>query len=618
MTAEQNDAARSDAAAATATVAASQAAVDQARLNLQYATIRAPISGRTGQPPGARGQPGSLDRLRTPLVTINQIQPILVRFAVPAANLPRDPAVPRQPDRGHRVARPAAASTSEGTLAFVDNAVDTTTGTILLKGSFPNTDGALWPGEFVNVRLRLFVDQNALVVPASAVVSGQQGSFVFVIQPDSSAATRPVKVDRTAGDIAIVSGEVKPGDRVVTDGQLRLRQGVQGANQGPGRQRPGGGVMNFTGLFIRRPVMTTLVMAGILIFGLVAYRQLPVSDLPAVDYPTISVSANLLGREPRDHGVVGGDAAGEAVLDHPRHRRDDVDQRPGEHPDLAAVRPEPQHRRGRAGRAGRHLAGAAPAAAGHAAAELPEGGPVVVADRVLRAHGRTRCRCRSSTSTPRRSWPSGSRPWTAWRRCRCTARRSTRCASSSTRSSSRRGASGSTRWPTAVQNGNVNLPTGILWGTDKAYAVESQGQLTDAAGFAALVVAYRDGAPVRLGDLGHVIDSVQDTKQASWFNGAARHRARHPAAAGHQHGRGGRAGQGRGRAAPAPAPGLGGDGHALRPLGDGQGVGGGREVHALPRALPGGDGDLPLPPERPGDDHPRAWRCRCRWWAPSR
>ncbi len=83
----------------------------------------------------------------------------------------------------------------------------------------------LWPGEFVNVRLRLFVDQNALVVPASAVVSGQQGSFVFVIQPDSSAVTRPVKVDRTAGDISIVSGDVKAGDRVVTDGQLRLRQG---------------------------------------------------------------------------------------------------------------------------------------------------------------------------------------------------------------------------------------------------------------------------------------------------------------------------------------------------------------------------------------------------------
>jgi multidrug efflux system membrane fusion protein len=114
---------------------------------------------------------------------------------------------------------------STGTLSFVDNAVDTTTGTIMLKASFPNTDGALWPGEFVNVRLQLYVDENALTVPARAVVAGQQGSYVFVIQPDSSAATRPVKVDRTTGDIAIVTGELKPGDRVVTDGQLRLRQG---------------------------------------------------------------------------------------------------------------------------------------------------------------------------------------------------------------------------------------------------------------------------------------------------------------------------------------------------------------------------------------------------------
>ena len=223
VTAEQNDAARSGAAAATATVSASQAAVDQARLNLQYATIRAPISGRTGS---LRVREGNLVRASdtAPLVTINQIQPILVRFAVPASNLG---AIQRyRNDKITVFASPTGGGNgSEGALAFVDNAVDTTTGTILLKGSFPNTDGALWPGEFVNVRLRLFVDPSALVVPASAVVSGQQGSFVFVIQPDSSATTRKVKVERTAGDVSIVSGEVKPGDRVVTDGQLRLRQG---------------------------------------------------------------------------------------------------------------------------------------------------------------------------------------------------------------------------------------------------------------------------------------------------------------------------------------------------------------------------------------------------------
>lgn len=225
VTAQQNDAARTTAAASSATVASSQAAVDQARLNLQYATIRAPIAGRTGS---LRVREGNLVRATDtePLVTINQIQPILARFAVPAANLPAI-----QKYRGQQIeviADPiGGGSPSEGTLDFVDNAVDTATGTILLKARFPNTDGALWPGAFVNVRLRLYVDQDALVVPATAVVAGQQGTFVFVVQPDSSAATRTVKVDRTAGDVVIVSGQVQPGDRVVTDGQLRLRQGVK-------------------------------------------------------------------------------------------------------------------------------------------------------------------------------------------------------------------------------------------------------------------------------------------------------------------------------------------------------------------------------------------------------
>lgn len=225
VTAQQFEQARTAAAAARATLAASQADVDEARLNLQYATIRAPIAGRTGS---LRVREGNLVRAADaqPLVTINQIRPILVRFAVPAAHLP----LIQQHRDGEVVVRAgpvAGGPTSEGTLSFVDNAVDTTTGTILLKGTFPNTEGALWPGEFVNVRLQLYVDKDALTVPARAVVAGQEGSFVFVIQPDSSAVTKPVTVDRTTGDFAIVTGELKAGDRVVTDGQLRLRQGAK-------------------------------------------------------------------------------------------------------------------------------------------------------------------------------------------------------------------------------------------------------------------------------------------------------------------------------------------------------------------------------------------------------
>jgi multidrug efflux system membrane fusion protein len=223
VTEQQYQQVRTNAAATQATLAGSRAAVDQARLNLQYATIRAPITGRTGS---LLVREGNLLRFNTaqPLVTINQLRPILVRFAVPAPNLPllqehrdKDLVVRAEPTGG--------GAPSEGSLTFIDNAVDTATGTILLKGRFPNDDGALWPGAFVNVRLQLYVEPDALVVPSSAVVSGQQGSFVFVIQKDSSAATRAVTVTRTAGDYAIVNGEVQPGDRVVTDGQLRLRNG---------------------------------------------------------------------------------------------------------------------------------------------------------------------------------------------------------------------------------------------------------------------------------------------------------------------------------------------------------------------------------------------------------
>lgn len=223
VTAQQYDQVRTTAAAAQATLAGSQAAVDQARLNLQYSTIRAPISGRTGS---LLVREGNLVRANTeqPLVIINRIRPILARFAVPAVNLPLI-----QAHRGKDIIVRAEPSTggnpSEGDLSFVDNAVDTTTGTILLKGRFSNDDGALWPGAFVNVRLQLYVEPNALVIPSAAVVTGQQGSFVFVIQPDSSAATKPVTVNRTAGDYAVVSGDLQAGDRVVTDGQLRLRQG---------------------------------------------------------------------------------------------------------------------------------------------------------------------------------------------------------------------------------------------------------------------------------------------------------------------------------------------------------------------------------------------------------
>jgi multidrug efflux system membrane fusion protein len=205
--------------ALTATVQADSAALAVARLNLEYATIRAPISGRTGSllvHEGNLVHPSDA----APLVTINQLRPILVRFSVAARQLPD---LQRRRGRALEVSvrTPQDSAAIDGVLSFVDNHVDSATGTVQLKGRFPNGDGRLWPGEFVNVTLVLEVEADALVIPAQAVLNAQQGTFVFVVDPDGTAKQQPVTVRRTVDTLAVIAG-LQPGTLVVTDGQLQL------------------------------------------------------------------------------------------------------------------------------------------------------------------------------------------------------------------------------------------------------------------------------------------------------------------------------------------------------------------------------------------------------------
>lgn len=220
VTEEDYQARQAAADAMTATVRADSAALTVARLNLSYATIRAPIAGRTG---GLLLHEGNqvVANQGAPLVTINQLRPILVRFAVPATDLPD---VQRRAGKTLRVeARPAQDSTTfAGELSFVDNHVDSSTGTVLLKGRFPNRDGRLWPGAFVAVTLVLDVQADALVIPEQAILNAQQGTFVFVVDPDGIAKQRPVTVRRRADSLAVIDAGLEPGMLVVTDGQLRL------------------------------------------------------------------------------------------------------------------------------------------------------------------------------------------------------------------------------------------------------------------------------------------------------------------------------------------------------------------------------------------------------------
>ena len=221
---DQYDTFRTTAQAQEATVRAGQAAIEDAKVNLSYCSIYSPIDGRTGS---YQAYPGNIAKVNdTVLVVINQIHPIYVTFAVPEqhlieikerqaqgpleveAHIPNDP-------------RPPAL----GRLVFIDNAVDTTTGTIKMRATFPNADNRLWPGEFVNVVVLLSVHHDATVVPSQSVQTGPTGKYLFVVKPDMKADLRQVVVGDTVGSETVIEKGVSAGENVVTDGQLLLAPG---------------------------------------------------------------------------------------------------------------------------------------------------------------------------------------------------------------------------------------------------------------------------------------------------------------------------------------------------------------------------------------------------------
>jgi len=219
VTQEDYETKQSTADAAYAAVRSDSATAAIARLNLEYATVRAPIGGRTGR---LLLHEGNVVRAGSDaLVSIVQMRPILVRFPVPATNLPA--LRQRAGQQLAVIALPArdSASAVRGVLSFVDNQVDTTTGTVLLKARFTNHDGALWPGEYLTVTLVLGLQNDAIVVPSQAVMQGQQGTYVFVVNNDGTATTQPITVERTLDSLSVIAG-VPAGTLVVTDGQLRL------------------------------------------------------------------------------------------------------------------------------------------------------------------------------------------------------------------------------------------------------------------------------------------------------------------------------------------------------------------------------------------------------------
>jgi multidrug efflux system membrane fusion protein len=254
---DQYESGRANTQALAAVLEADKATLENAKLNLQYAEIKAPVSGRTG----ALGvHAGDLIRANdmTPLVVINQLSPAYVAFSVPGrylqqirnyqAQKPLRVAATASPDAPSRepAARPsngtapapatgaaAAPFVNHGSVSFIDNMVDPTTGTIRLKATFQNADRQLWPGAFVQVTLDLTTDANALVVPATAVQPSQDGQYVYVVKQDGTVEMRPVKVDRQQGSETVIAEGLSRGEKVITDGHLRLTPGARVAERNP-------------------------------------------------------------------------------------------------------------------------------------------------------------------------------------------------------------------------------------------------------------------------------------------------------------------------------------------------------------------------------------------------
>ena len=226
ISADQMQQYRTAYAAAAASVKVDQANVDATKLTLGYTDIFAPIDGRVGR---ILVQAGNLVKANDtqPLITINRISPIYVNFSIPGLYVDR---VRNAHSKGML---PVFASGDgidgriDGQMSFIDNAVDPATNTVKLRANFPNADERLWPGEFVNITLTLGTDTSALVVPDAAVKAGPNGTYVFLIKPDSTAEQRSVKVTRSVNGESMISDGLAENDEVVTDGQSRLINGTK-------------------------------------------------------------------------------------------------------------------------------------------------------------------------------------------------------------------------------------------------------------------------------------------------------------------------------------------------------------------------------------------------------
>jgi multidrug efflux system membrane fusion protein len=243
---QQFDADTTNADAQGGTVAADKAAIEAAQLNLDYTQLRSPIDGRTG---ARQVDIGNLVHAsdNTALVTITQLKPIFVSFTAPQSQLDgiRQAQINQAQNKGSVAAEAWSQGEqrqiAKGVLTLIDNQIDAATGTIHLKASFDNQDEALWPGEFVDMRLQVDTLKNAVTVPARSIQAGPDGSYLFVIKPDNTVEQRIVTVAETEDDLAAISKGLSAGEQIVVDGQYRLQQGTKVSILPPAQAAPANG-----------------------------------------------------------------------------------------------------------------------------------------------------------------------------------------------------------------------------------------------------------------------------------------------------------------------------------------------------------------------------------------
>lgn len=224
---QQVDTQRATVAQLAAQIQGDQAAIDSAKTQLDYTTITSPITGRTGIRLVDQGNIVHATDA-TGLVVVTQLQPISVVFTLPESELTAvQSALKAGPVRIFAMSRDDNRQLAEGALAVLDNQISQTTGTMRLKGTFPNQDRALWPGEFLNIRLLARTEPNVVTVPSGALQRGPDGYYAYVVKPEKTTETRPLKVGHVSGGVAIVDDGLAGGEQVVTAGQYRLQPGAR-------------------------------------------------------------------------------------------------------------------------------------------------------------------------------------------------------------------------------------------------------------------------------------------------------------------------------------------------------------------------------------------------------